>query len=99
MMPPLPRVLKKKEASRTPAIMQMMLEKYGTCFVEVKRRGGKVERHQKASLEACASNEGFAYKIPDYGHENPFDFFCAKNAQAFVVWIEHSGELTIEKVS
>lgn len=78
--------------------MRMMLQKYGTCAVEVKRRGNKVLPHQRASLEAVSSDAGFAWKIPDYGERSPFDFFCFKNEQSFVVWIEVTGELTIERI-
>ncbi len=98
-MPPLPRVLKKKEASRTAEIMEMLLRTHGTCAVEVKRRGGKLLPHQLKALKACASSEGFAFKIPDYGHKNPFDFFCFKNAPAYIAWIEKDSSITIEKVS
>lgn len=98
MMPPLPRVLKKKEAHHTPAIMKMMLQKYGTCAVEVKRRGNKVLPHQMKALKAVTSKEGFAWKLPDYGNRNPFDFFCMKNIPSFIVWIEKDGSLTVEKV-
>ena len=98
MMPPLPRVLKKKEAYHTSAIMRMMLETHGTCAVEVKMRGRKVSPHQMIALKKVVSPEGFAWKIPDYGHENPFDFFCLKGVPAYVVWIEKDGSFTIEKV-
>lgn len=97
-MPPLPRILKKVEASRTPAIGKMMLEKYGTCFWEVKMRGRKVLPHQRSNLEKCASDEGFYFKIPDTGRLQPFDGFCAKNAPSFIVWIERDRSVTIEKV-
>ena len=99
MMPPLPRVLKRKEADRTAEIMKMMLRTHGTCFVEIKVRGRKVLPHQLTSLKAASSDTGMYWKIRDDGGIQPFDGFCARNALAFVVWIEPSGKLTIEKVS
>jgi hypothetical protein len=98
-MPELPRVLDKLEARRTPEIMRMILEKYGTAFVEIKRRGGKVLPHQRKNLQDAAGDTGMYWKIRDDGGIQPFDGFCARNALAFVVWIEKDGRLTIEKVS
>ena len=98
MMPPLPRVLKKKEADRTAEIMKMMLRTHGSCVVEIKRRGRKVLPHQLAALKAAASDNGMYWKIRDDGSLQPFDGFCAKNALAFVVWIEKDSSITIEKV-
>ena len=97
-LPPLPRVLKKVEADRTPEIMKMMLRTHGTCFVEIKRRGRKVEPHQLKSLQDASSGRGMYWKIRDDGGIQPFDGFCARNALAFVVWIEKDGSLTVKKV-
>ena len=99
MMPPLPRVLKRKEADRTAEIMKMMLRTHGTCFVEIKVRGRKVLDHQMASLKAASSSTGMYWKIRDDGGIQPFDGFCARNALAFVVWIEKDSSITVEKVS
>jgi hypothetical protein len=98
MMPSLPRVLNKVEQKRTAAIMQMMLRTHGSCVFEIKRRGNKVKPHQLAALKKCASDEGFCWKIRDDGSRQPFDGFCARNALAFVVWIEKDKSLTIEQV-
>ncbi len=97
-MPPLPRVLNKKEAKLTPKIMEMMLRTHGNCVFEIKRRGRKVQPHQIAALKRCASDEGFCWKIRDDGSRQPFDAFCARNMPAFVVWIEKNGEYTVERV-
>ena len=97
-LPPLPRVLKKVEADRTAEIMKMMLRTHGTCFVEVKRRGRKVLPHQMVSLKSAAGDTGMYWKIRDDGGIQPFDGFCARNALAFVVWIEKDGSLTVEKI-
>jgi hypothetical protein len=98
MLPKLPRVLKKVEAQRTHEIMKMLLRTHGTCVFEVKRRGNKLKPHQLASLKAAASDKGMCWKIRDDGSIQPFDGFCARNANAFIVWIEKDRTITIEKV-
>ena len=42
---------------------------------------------------------GVRAEIRDDGGIQPFDGFCARNALAFVVWIEKDSSITVEKVS
>lgn len=77
-MDDLPRKLKKKEASKTPAVMKWFLENYPhDVSVEVKVGKNKIKEHQEAALEQIRRGK-FAYKIPDMGRRNPFDFMVFK---------------------
>lgn len=77
-MDELPRKLKKKEAKKTPQIMKWFEKNYPfDCVVEVKVGKNKVKEHQEAALEQVAHGT-FAYKIPDMGRRNPFDFIILR---------------------
>jgi hypothetical protein len=77
-MDDLPRKLKKKEASKTPAIIEWFFLNYPhSVAVEVKVGKNKIKEHQQAALEQV-KNGTFKYKLPDMGRRNPFDFVIFK---------------------
>jgi 1,4-alpha-glucan branching enzyme len=77
-MEDLPRKLKKKEASKTPAIIEWFFLNYPySVAVEVKMAKNKVKEHQQAALKQVKDGT-FTYKLPDMGRRNPFDFVIFK---------------------
>lgn len=93
----LPRKLKKKEADKTPAIMQWFLDNYPEdVAVEVKMKGNKVKLHQNAALNQVKDGK-FAYKIRDMGQRNPLDFIVLKKAHPFKVFVEGNRCVAINK--
>ncbi len=84
-LPDLPKKLNKREQKITPLVMAWFKEYYPhSCAVEIKIKGNKLKEHQALALNEVA-NGSFAYKIPDLGRKNPFDFFVLQNAKAIVV--------------
>lgn len=100
MMPPLPRVLKKVEAGittrRIPAFLKSVFPYNYVCF-EVKRRGRKVEPHQRHALEQAHKN-GYYKKFRDDGSKQDFDGIWMPLPVCVIIWIEKDGSITIEKV-
>ena len=100
MMPKLPRVLNKREASitsrRVPAFLRKHFTHSNVCF-EVKRRGRKVVPHKRAALEKAVC-EGYYKKFRDDGSKQDFDGIWMPHPVSIIIWIEVSGELTIEKI-
>lgn len=105
-LPPLPRVLKKREASVTPKIINWLEKNWSNSFAcEVKIKGGRLEKHQKKALERITAGR-FSYKMPDSGiGKMPFDSFGLIDADPLIAWydpktkewgIEHyvTGEVT-----
>lgn len=95
-LPDLPRILKKKEASYTPRVLQWFRENGpACCAIEIKvakdRRTVVPESallpHQKrALLDACGN--GIVWKIPDEARRQlPFDAFKIASSYAFVVCV------------
>lgn len=84
-LPDLPKKYKRNEAKVTPLVMDWFLKNYpDDVAVEVKIKGNKPLPHQDAALNKVDKGE-FAYKLPDMGQRNPFDFTVLKKAKAFVV--------------
>ena len=74
----LPRKLKKKEASKTPEVMEWFLKYYPhDVAVEVKVGKNKIKDHQEAAFNKILQGN-FAWKIADMGRRNPFDFVVFK---------------------
>lgn len=102
-MEELPRKLKKREANKTPAIMQWLLDHYphDVC-VEIKYGNNKVKTHQYAALQQVVDGE-FKYKIPDTGFRNPFDGIVLKtgNVHSVIVVVEGNDcklyDMTLDK--
>lgn len=84
-LPPLPRVLNKKEADITPDVFKWFRENYPyTVALEVKIKGGRMKPHQKVALDEVQRGV-FSFKFPDMGRRNPFDGVVLHDAEAFVV--------------
>lgn len=84
-LPPLKKQRLHTEADITPLIMKWFKNNFSfSCAVEIKIKGNKPKPHQATSLKQVADGY-FAWKIPDKGGRNPFDFFQLYNAIAFVV--------------
>lgn len=84
-MDDLPRKLKKREASKTPAVMRWFEQNYPrSVALEIKIKGGKLKPHQEAALNQVAKGV-FSYKIPDMGRRTCFDSFMLKDADPIVV--------------
>lgn len=98
-MPPLPRVLNKKEARITTNRVAVFVKKNfpntGICF-EVKIRGRKVKPHQYIALKK-AQKEGYYKKFRDDGSKQDFDGIWIPHPTSIVIWIEKDGRLTVEK--
>lgn len=90
----LPRKLNKKEASITPKVKRWFLDNYKRpCAVEIKIKGRTPKPHQETSL-IQASRGQFAYKPPDFGHQNPCDliFLLGKNTDGILATCEKDGQ-------
>ena len=100
MMPPLPRVLKKREADVTTRRVEDFLRENfpdtEVCF-EVKVRGRKVEKHQLYFLKKAQAG-GYYKKFRDDGSRQDFDGIWMPRPVSIILWIEKDGTLTIEKV-
>ena len=100
MMPKLPVVQKRVEASittrRIPAFLRKNFPHQNVCF-EVKRRGRKVAPHQMGAL-VNAGIHGYYKKMRDDGSRQDFDGIWMPHPVSIVVWIEKDSSLTIEKV-
>lgn len=92
-MPPLPRILKKKEANWTTSHFKPWCENvYKKTFsFEVKHTKGKdylnfneVQPHQIERL-LTTRHGTFYFKIPDMGDKNPLDGVCLTEQPAYVV--------------
>jgi hypothetical protein len=98
-LPPLPRVLKKREAAitttRIPAFLKKNFPHQNVCF-EVKIRGRKVEDHQLAALQQ-AQEKGYYKKFRDDGSRQDFDGIWMPHPVSVIIWIETTGKLTIQK--
>lgn len=93
-MESLPRKLKKKEALKTPAIMDWFVQNYPhSVAVEVKIKGNKVKPHQNAALEQIVYSK-FKYKLPDMGRQNPFDFVVLKEDTHAIIVVYDEGLCT-----
>lgn len=99
-MPPLPRVLNKREASVTTRRVEKFLRKNfpdtPICF-EVKVRGVPFEKHQIPNLKK-AQRAGYYKKFRDDGSKQDFDGIWMPHPTSIVIWIEKNRKLTIEKV-
>lgn len=88
-MEKLPIVRRKREASKTPDILEKIMT---TCAVEVKQTktdtlpANSVKPHQRDNL-LKAKHRKFHYKIPDYGRQNPFDAVILYLTDAYIVVI------------
>lgn len=90
-MDKLPRKLKKKEASKTPKVMDWFQKNYPfDVTVEVKVGKNKVKDHQNAALEQVADGS-FKWKIPDMGRRNPFDFIVLRNSDVHAIVVTVNG--------
>lgn len=88
-MEDLPRKLKKKEASKTPEVMQWFLEHYPyDVAVEVKVGKNAIKEHQEAAFNQIKAGT-FKWKIPDMGRRNPFDFVVFKTRAVHPVLVTH----------
>lgn len=91
MLPSLPRILNKREASWTTTVFRKWLEQKGmTGVFEIKYSTGEslpfdaVKDHQVWNL-LKVRHQTFVYKIPDLGEKAPFDMFSMKEMPAYVV--------------
>lgn len=93
MLPNLPRILKKKEASITPRINAFMAQYAPPCCAwEIKTVKGSscpkkaVLEHQIRALRAVMSPAGVVHKLSDEARrQQPFDAFKIASASAYVV--------------
>lgn len=84
-LPPLPRILKKREADVTPLVLAWFKENYPkSVALEVKVGKNKLLPHQEAALREV-SRGSFSYKLLDSGARMPFDAFVLIDADAFLV--------------
>jgi len=98
-MPPLPKLLKKKEAYYTPRVINYLLHNHPrTSFaLEIKYTDGatlpvsKIAPHQLASLIKIRRST-FHYKIPDMGNRNPFDAFVLYKTPSYVAILFEGGK-------
>ena len=87
-MPPLPKKRRQTEAKWDGEVSKWFSDNYDhTVALEVKVKGGKVKPHQIAALKQV-SRGTFAYKIPDQGQRNPFDYVVLQGADAFIVIVD-----------
>lgn len=87
-MPPLPKKRKQTEAKYDGLVADWFAKNYDhSVALEVKLKGGKVKSHQTAALKLVQGGT-FAYKIPDQGQRNPFDYVVLQGADAFVVIVD-----------
>lgn len=105
-MEKLPRILKKREASITPKIVEWLKKNLKHDFLyEIKHCKGdtiaesELLPHQKKSLLACR-NGVFNYKIPDMGGRNPADGFQMVGSGAYVIvhFSKHNKTLVIDVI-
>lgn len=100
-LPPLPRVLRKREADiTTRRVSSFIKEKFPNqdiCF-EVKVRGRKVEEHQMYELKK-AQESGYYKKFKDDGSRQDFDGIWMPHPVSIIIWIEKDSSLTIETVT
>ena len=93
-LPDLPRVLNKREAKKTPKVLDWFKTNYhSNCAIEIKVAQNKspntipekaLQDHQKKAL-MDAKHGSLVHKIADTGMRNPFDAFMLCNSDAFVV--------------
>lgn len=99
-MPPLPRILKKREADITTRRVEAFLRRnypYSFLCFEVKIRGKKVKSHQLSSLKK-AQRTGYYKKFRDDGSKQDFDGIWMPDPKSIIIWIESNGKLTVEKI-
>lgn len=96
-LPPLKKVLKKREADHTRAVLEWFRNSYlgGSVALEIKYCKGNslgqsaLQPHQRAALRAAASGgagAGLIHKLSDeVRRQQPFDAFMIRGAAAFVV--------------
>lgn len=92
-LPPLPRRLRKKEASLTPRVFSWAKKAInGPVALEIKQTdtdsipASALLPHQRLALLAACSKEGLAHKLTDEARRRqPFDAFILKNTPAYVV--------------
>lgn len=91
ILPDLPRVLNKKEASFTTIFNRWLKEKYkrtGVFEIKVTKTNtlpySAVVDHQRRNLLTVRHNT-FVFKIPDMGEKCPFDVVCYTQQPAYVV--------------
>ena len=88
ILPELPKKYKRRESYVTPLVMEWFLNNYdGDVAVEVKIKGNKIKPHQEVALKQVYAGR-FAFKIPDTGRRNPFDFIVLKKAKPFTVIVD-----------
>jgi|TARA_R100001530_G_scaffold100538_1_gene69890 hypothetical protein len=93
ILPPLTKVLNKREAKITPRVLKWFSKNYPfSVALEIKATktnsipGSALKSHQKKALIAVQSEAGLSYKIPDASYLRlPFDAFQLKNTKSFVV--------------
>lgn len=91
----LPQVYNRREAKKTPEVMELLEE---TCAFEVKQTktntlpANSLAVHQYKALMAV-HNGTYKHKIADMGRRNPFDGFVLKQEKAVVVIIFGGGEM------
>lgn len=90
-MEKLPRLLKKREASITPKIVEWLKKNIKHDFAyEIKHCKGdtigenELLPHQKKALLACRDGI-YNHKIADMGRQNPFDGFQMVGSGAYVI--------------
>jgi len=93
ILPPLTKILNKREAKVTPKVLKWFYKNYPfSVALEIKATKtnsiprSALKAHQKKALIAVRSKAGLSYKIPDASHLRlPFDAIQLKNTEAFVV--------------
>ena len=98
-MPPLPKLLNKREAHYTPRVIKYFLKHHPetTMAVEVKYTKGttlpvsKIAPHQLQALRSVRQG-AFHFKIPDMGVRNPFDFFILHAMPAYIAIVFEGGK-------
>lgn len=93
-MPPLPRVLRKKEASWTTTFLKKWVLEESTLPsgpIEVKNTNtnsipfNAVSPEQLADLLACTTKRGHWWKVADMGRKNDFDVVFYRNSPAWII--------------
>lgn len=85
----LPKKHKRTEASVDTKVAEKLRNKHPhkNFALEVKIKGGRLKKHQKAALKQVEDGT-FLYKIPDQGARNPFDIVFLGDADAIVCTVD-----------
>ena len=99
-LPNLPKKYKRTEAKLDSLVAEKLMKKHPhrNWCLEVKIKGGRLEKHQKVALKQVENGTFKPYKIPDMGRQNPFDFFYLGDADAIFCVVDGKNVTSDDKV-